>query len=165
MVNKSRGIKVFVYCAGIAVVLGAASVIFVPDARVAVLRDLFPDVCLSENQMTIPNLSGMKFEVIYTNCDTLAKEEEISVYVSGADVNGESVLAKWSNRRTVLFRYDPWSNDTPLPSIQAAGNDRILISVPRVSSVDLQTRKWRNVTIDYNIGDIEYPQGGALTPD
>src|ERR1700730_3943682 len=155
MVTKRSKLKILVYCVGIALVLGLACVILVPDARVAVFRAVFPGVCLSEDQITIANLSGMKFKVIYTNCDALAKEEEVSVYVSRADVQGESVLARWLNRKTLLFSYDPAGRyNMPLPSIKALGNDKILISIPEVSSVLVQSRNWQNVTIDYNIGHI-----------
>jgi hypothetical protein len=157
MANKKSARKVFVYCAGIAVALGAVCVIFVPDVRIAIARALFPGVCISEERVTIPNLSGMEFKIIYTNCDTLGTDEEISVYVRRAAVEGESLLARWSNRQTLLFSYDPWNSESPLPSIQASGNDRILISIPKVRHVYLQTRKWRDVTIDYNIGHIDYP--------
>src|SRR5882762_6736467 len=59
-----------------------------------------PDACITEETMRVPNLSGMKFEVTYTNCDTLVKQEAISIYVSKAAVSGESLFARWSNRKT-----------------------------------------------------------------
>jgi hypothetical protein len=150
MTNKKVVKKAVAYCAGIAVALGTVYAIFV-----AVLK--IPGACITEEMRTIPNLSGMKFEVTYTNCDTIAKDEAVRVYVSRAAVPGESLLARWSNRKTLLFRYDPERYDSPLPSIVVPSNDRILISIPEVSSVSLKNRKWRNVSIDYNIGHIDYP--------
>lgn len=145
------------YCVGIAALLGTACVILVPDARVAVLRTVFRGVCISEERMKISNLGGMEFRTIDTDCDTLAKEEEIGVYVSRSAVGTESLFARWLNRKTLIFSYDPGRYDNPLPSIQTTGNDRILITVPRVSSINLQNRKWHNVSIDYDIGHIDYP--------
>jgi hypothetical protein len=81
MANKIGARKMLVYCSGIALALGVACVILLPEARVAVLRTLMPGVCMSEDRTTISNLSGMEFKIVYTNCDTLAKEEDISVYV------------------------------------------------------------------------------------
>jgi hypothetical protein len=105
--------------------------------------------CLSEKWEDIRNLSGLRFEVEYTNCDTLAKEEAVSVYVTEAQ---EGAGAPGSlDRGTLVFRYDPSGIHNPPPKIQATGNHRILISVPEVSSVTVQRRKWRDVAIDYNI--------------
>jgi hypothetical protein len=153
MATKKSQIKILVYCVGIALALGLASMIVVPDVRVAVLRTLFPGACISEERMTIPNLSGMEFKIIYTVCDI----DEVSVYARRAAVKGESFLGRWLNRRTLLFRYDAGRWDDPPPSIRPSGNDRILISIPRVSQVYFQSRKWRNVIIDYDVGQIDNP--------
>jgi hypothetical protein len=64
---------------------------------------------------------------------------------------------KWTHRKTLLFQYDPWSYDAPLPSITSLGHNRIQISVPRVSSVFFQKKNWENLSVDYKIGSIEYP--------
>jgi hypothetical protein len=137
------------------VVLVIVLMILVSDARVKVARTLLRGVCMTEELKTIPNLSGMRFEVTYTNCDTLAKEEEVTVYVSRAPVKGESLAARWSNRKTPIFRYVP--GRLGAPSIEASGDDRILISIPDISSVYRQVRTWQNVHIDYSIGHIYYP--------
>lgn len=157
MVSNKVARKALLYCAGSVVMLAIAFVMIVPDARVTVVRMILPGACMTEQTALIPNLSGMKFEVVYTNCDTLAKEEATSVYISRASVNGESLFARWSNRKTLVFRYDPARWDSPPPSIKALRNDRVLISIPEVSSVILQSRRWRKVSIDYNIEHIDYP--------
>jgi len=108
-----------------------------------------PDSCLSEEWKDIPNLSGLKFEVEYTNCDTLAKDEAVSVYV--AEPQGKSSSPSDWNRRTLVFRYDPGGARSSPPSIGASGNHRILISVQDVSSVIFQRRNWRDISIDYRI--------------
>jgi hypothetical protein len=156
MANKIGAKKMLVYCSGIALALGVACVTLLPEARVAILRTLMPGVCISEDRTTISNLSGMEFKIVYTNCDTLTKEEDISVYVSRAANNRKSLLSRWSNRHTLLFRYDPGNYDSALPSIRASDGDKILISIPRVSSVSLQRGKWQNVSVDYKIGYIEF---------
>lgn len=151
MVTKNSARKVLFYCAGIAVALGAVYVILVATGIISL--DSY-----AEELMTIPNLSGMEFKVIYTSRARLfVTDYAVSVYARRAAIEGEPLLAKWLNRQTLLFRYDPVNYDNPPPSIKATGNDRILISIPRVSSVFFQNRKWRNVTIDYDIGHIDYP--------
>jgi hypothetical protein len=153
MDTKKSATKVRIYCVGIALALGLACLILFPGTRVAVHRTLFPGACISEERMSIPNLSDMEFKVIYTNCDIF----EVSVYVRRAARNGESFPARWLNRRTLLFSYDAERWDDPPPSIKASDSNRILISIPKVSSVLFQRRNLRNVSIDYNIGRVYYP--------
>ncbi len=131
--------------------LGAAYLILVAVGQVT-----WPGACLTEDLTAIPNLSGMKVEATYTNCDTFAKEEVVSVYISRAVAPGEPFLARWRSQRTLIFRYDPGRPDNPPPSITANGRGRILISIPEVSSVLLETKKWQDISVDYNIGHIDY---------
>jgi hypothetical protein len=114
-----------------------------------------PDACISEGMKTIPDLSGIKVEVVYTNCDTLAKEESISIYLSRA--KKESWFAKWRNHRTLVFSYDPARSDSPLPSVTRPSDSTVLISVPEISSVIHQSRNWQNISIAYNLGKVDYP--------
>jgi len=121
-----------------------------------------PSTCMTESKVRITNLSGGDFEITDTDCDFLAKEEFVSVYVSRARTNGGSLLAKWFRGKTLLFRYDPAMLDSPLPVIRASGSNRILISIPRVSSVMFQSKKWNNVSIDYEIEQVDFPVTGAI---
>jgi hypothetical protein len=98
----------------------------------------------------------MKVEATYTNCDTFAKEEVVSVYISRAAAPGEAFLARWLSQKTLIFRHDPGRPDNPPPSITANGRGRILISIPEVSSVLLETKQWHDISVDYNIGHIDY---------
>ncbi|MFZ0935350.1 MAG: hypothetical protein ACLP6W_21915 [Bryobacteraceae bacterium] len=135
------------------VLVCATAIMLVLGARYVFLRltgIITPDACISEDLKTIPDLSGLRFEIEYTNCDTLPKDEAVSVYVATA-AKGKSWVPNWFNRRTLIFSYDPSGVDNSPPSIQASGKERILISVPEVSSVILQRRKWRNFSIDYRI--------------
>lgn len=143
--------KVLIYGAGIALALVVVYVILVATGIISL--DSY-----TEELTTIPNLSGMEFRVVYTSRARLfVTDYAVSVYARRAATEGESLVAKWLNRQTLLFRYDPFGADHPPPSIKAIGNDRILISIPKVSSVLFQSRKYENVTIDYDIGHIDYP--------
>jgi hypothetical protein len=113
--------------------------------------------CISEQLKTIPDLSGAKVEIVYTNCDTLAKQEDVSVYFSPADQREKPWFAKWTNQRTLVFRYDPGRPDNPLPSITRPSQSTILISIPEVSSISYQNRKWKSMSINYGIGKVDYP--------
>src|SRR5581483_495443 len=79
------------------------------------LAGLIPDrnACTTEVLQTIPNLSGMRFSVEYVNCDTLSKDESVSIYVTSA-VEAKSSSAKSSSSRDLVFRYDPGRANFPL---------------------------------------------------
>ena len=129
--------------------------VLVPEVRAPLSRPPFSDVCLAEDLKQVPNLSGMRVDVVYENCDTLAKTEDVTVYLSRASAPGESAFAKWSNRRDIVFGYDP-GYPAVAPEILADGGNRILISIPVLSSILVQERNWRNVSIDYDIGRVIY---------
>jgi len=132
------------------ILVGVAGIVAVSSAGYVFLRlagIIDADACVSERMKTMPNLSGAKVEIIYTNCDTLAKDEAISVYFSRAAATEESWFANWRNHRTLIFRYDPGRPSDP-PIIESPGKDRIVISIPEVSSVALRGDKWRDISID-----------------
>src|SRR5258708_33998269 len=112
--------------------------------------------CNSQTETELPNISGHDFEITYANCDVLAKEEFVSVYISSTKANRKWWIPGWLNRKALLFRYDPAMWKAPLPSIRASGQDRIVISIPRGSSLIVENRKWRNVSVDYEIGHVDY---------
>lgn len=139
--------------------IGSAVVFLVLGAGYAILRStwLLPsDACISEVKETVPNLFGARLEVVYTNCDTLVKDEAMRVYVSRAAVKGESWLARKFNRRELVLDYDPGTDERP-PVIAASGDHRILISVPSTSQVFAQRRSWRNIAIDYKFDRVVRP--------
>lgn len=110
------------------------------------------DACISETLMTLQNIADGDVEVINTNCDTLAKEDWISIYISS-----KSGIKKLLAGKTLLFRYDPGAPTNPLPSIKSAGQNKIFISVPVVSSILFQQRRWGSIPVDYWIGKNNYP--------
>jgi len=137
--------------------IGAAFVILPLAAVYTSLRlSDDPSACISEDKTTIPDLDGVRIDVVYTNCDTLAKDESISLYFSRSAVK-DSWFARWRNRRALIFRYDPGRPDNPLPSITHPSPSKILIAVPEVSSIQYQTQKWQGVSIGYQIGKVYYP--------
>ena len=78
MGRKKVAKTILVGVAGILTVSGAGYVFL----RLAGIID--PGACITERMKTVPNLSGAKVEIIYTNCDTLAKDEAVSIYFSRA---------------------------------------------------------------------------------
>jgi hypothetical protein len=113
--------------------------------------------CGSEKTLKVEELTGFRFEMTYLSCDTLAKDEAIRVYAETTASDGTWFLSKWRNRRTLLFRYDPAGDGSPLPSITRPSQSTILISIPHVSSIQSQNRKWANMSINYQIGRVDFP--------
>jgi hypothetical protein len=90
--------------------------------------------CGKEENLKVEELAGVRYEVTYLSCDTIAKDEAIRVYAETIMPDQPLFFAKWRNRRTLLFRYDPESDSSPLPTITHPSPSTILISMPEVSS-------------------------------
>jgi hypothetical protein len=110
-----------------------------------------------EEKLKIEELSGLRFEVTYLSCDTLGKDEAIRVYAETTASDRAWFFRNWRNQRTLLFRYDPEKSDSPQPTITRPSQSTLLISIPEVSSISYQNRKWANLAINYDIGRVEYP--------
>ena len=161
MTNRKRTRMILVVAIVIAAGIGA-----VMGARYAFWRTLgytlghalaasdSASACISQEIMAIPDLAGARVEVVYTNCDTLAKEEWVEVYLSRAAVK------EGLSHRTLVLSYDPGGRsfaNMPLPTITHPAPSTILISISGVSSVEYESRKWENMSIDYVIGKVQYP--------
>lgn len=122
-------------------------------------RGLKRMTCGSEERLKVEELSGVRIEVTYLSCDTLAKDEAIRVYAERMAFDG-AWFPKWRNKRTLLFRYDPAREDSPLPTIVRTSQSTILISIPEVSSISQESREWAGMSVKYDIGKIDYPSTG-----
>lgn len=114
------------------------------------------NACISEEKASIPDLAGVKVDIVYTNCDILAKDEALSIYFSRPGKR-DLLFGRWRNRRALVFRYDPGKPDSTLPSITHPSRSTIQISLPEVSSVIYQSRSWEDISIAYEIGKVDYP--------
>jgi hypothetical protein len=133
--------KAAVYLACIIAPLGSAYLLLA-----AVGLAWTPYTCIIETRKKIPNLSGFDFEITETDCSTLGEDASVSVFVSkGGD-----------RTKTLLFKYGP-AVDNILPSIAVNKESNFLISIPRVSDVRFQEHRWQNMSIQYNIAHIDYP--------
>jgi hypothetical protein len=122
-------------------------------------RGLKRMACGSEERLKVEELSGVRFEVTYLSCDTLAKDEAIRVYAERMAPDG-AWFSKWRTKRTLLLRYDPGREDSPLPVIVRTSQSTILISIPEVSSISQQDQEWDGMSVKYNIGQVDYPATG-----
>ena len=101
-------------------------------------------------------MAGWDFEVEDTNCDTLAKDDAVSVFAVSPQMN-KYRASRWITPRRLVFKYDPGGPDETPPAITATGKDRVLISLPRASSVFSKKSTVGDTDVDYNIGKIDYP--------
>jgi hypothetical protein len=105
--------------------------------------------CFTELRKEIIDLAGFDFEIKDTYCSTIAHTATMSVY--GAK--------KGERRQTLLFKYDPiYSVD--LPTINISERDRLVISVPQVSSLFERRYRWQGMQIEYRIGQVTHPGEG-----
>jgi|SRR5579875_164260 len=104
-------------------------------------------VCTSEARMRILGLSGYDFEVSELDCDTLAKDSSINVFISRP---GHS-------RKTLVFKYDPGGNPDNLPTIKRSGEGTFEITVEKVSSIFCIRKNWDKLSFGYNIRVIYHP--------
>jgi hypothetical protein len=114
-----------------------------------------PGANISETMLVLNDVNGAGFEVIYTNSDTLAKEEWVNVYVYDSG-SRSTWLNRLMHRKTLLFSYDP-GYPALTPRIEAAGPGNVRISIPRVSSVLYQGHQWKGLSVDYQIAKVDYP--------
>ncbi|UWZ86964.1 hypothetical protein [Occallatibacter riparius] len=124
------------------------------------LNPLTAWTCTSEKKGGLSNVSGVDLEIEYTACDLLAKDEAISVYASPYQPGSKH--GTWFRKRTLIFRYDPSGPDELLPGFESIGANRILISVPEVSSISVQRHVYGNTTVNYHIGRINYTKPTGL---
>ncbi len=141
--------RTVIYIVGATLSIAAIFVVF----RCAATRF----TCQTEEKLKVEDAAGFRFEVEYKSCDTLAKDEAISVYATKVASKGAGLLSRWRNQRTLLFRYDPGRWDNPLPSITRPSQSAILISIPEVSSIGYQNREWEKISVNYAIGRVDYP--------
>lgn len=120
------------------------------------LNSVRSSTCSTEKVEEV-NLSNLRFQIEDTSCDGLAKDEAIRVYIKDMASDEGSIFSRWTNQRTLLFRYDPGRWDNPLPFITRPSQSTILISIPEVSSIDYQNRKWENMCVNYDIRRVDYP--------
>ena len=132
----------------LALLVPLAALLVITAIPFAVIEWFFggPYACLTQVHRRISDISGLTFEIRETDCDRIAKEGWISIYASrpGQSDNG------------LVFQYDE-GGAGPLPRITAVDPRTVRISIPAISEIHLRRHTWDGVTIEYDIGHIEYP--------
>lgn len=116
--------------------------------------------CSSEPKGGLGNVAGWDWEIEHNSCGILTKSEAISVYASPHQATGSR--RSWFRKRTLVFRYAPVSMDDLLPTFEATGPNRILISVASAQTVSVQNHQLGQTTVNYQIGRIDNPDPTGL---
>lgn len=116
-----------------------------------------PTAVSTETVTEMKDIGGKSFQITHTDSDLLAKDEYFSVYISDAGSNAHFWNRVFPRKRALIFRYDPTSLNGPLPFIRASKPNQIVISMPAVSSVLIKEDVWKDTSIKYEIGHIDYP--------
>ena len=107
---------------------------------------MFINACNTETLTTIKNLSGLDFEITSTECDIIAKDASINVFVGKTG----------TGKQTLIFKFDPImivNSRYVVPSIRVMDND-IVISIERTGDIYSREDKWNDYNIEYK---IDYP--------
>jgi hypothetical protein len=156
-VRTRKAIRVtLILCAAGLVPLGAA--LYGSASRG--LNPLTAWACTSEPKGGLGNVAGWDWEIEHNSCGILTKSEAVSVYASTHQEVGSG--RSWFRKRTLVFRYAPAAVDDLLPSFEATGPDRILISVPSAQSVWVQNHLIGKTYVNYQIGRIDNPDPTGL---
>ncbi len=110
-------------------------------------------ICITESRGKITNLSGYDFEISETNCDLIAKDDAVSVFVSRTG----------QTKQTPVFKFGPTREVRPI--IKLIDPHTIQISIAWVSDVYFKHDKWEDLSIEYDIGRIDYPSSSGQTKD
>jgi hypothetical protein len=102
--------------------------------------------CSSEIRGRVHDVSGFDFEIDETYCDTIAKTATISVFA----------LRPGQAKKILLFKFFPAFDDL-IPQITTVDRHTIRISISKISSSFLRRCKLMDLTIDYKIDVIDYP--------
>jgi len=112
-----------------------------------------PGACITESRGKIVNVAGYDFEISETSCDLIAKDDAVSVLISKTGHQSQ----------TAIFKYDP-GRYLP-PEIRATGAHSVQISIPSISSEFFRKDKWEDLSIEYDLGQIDYPSNGTETSE
>ncbi len=106
--------------------------------------------CDTEVRGRISGAVSFGLGISETDCDTLAKTSTISLFASKPG----------QTSKVLLFKFFPAYGD-PMPVISAVDRQTVRISIAEISSVFLYRDKLNDLTVDSQIGAIDYPDAGA----
>jgi hypothetical protein len=109
-----------------------------------------PQTCITETHEKISGISGFDFEISETNCSTLGEDASISVFAYKSE----------QTKGTLLLKYGPAGVD-PLPHITSVDQHTVQISISRVSDLLFRRDSLNGLSVNYDIGVVDYPGGGA----
>lgn len=137
-----QGLRVLLKYA-IFVFLGLAFIYSLPIVLPGLL--FWQPMCITETRGKITDIPGYEFEFSETSCDVIAKDDAVSVLASRVG----------SKMQTPVFKYDPYR--TLIPKIESTGEHSVKISIPDIAEEFFRKEKFQDLSIQYDIGMVLYP--------
>jgi hypothetical protein len=114
----------------------ALALAYVPVVVFGGIRPIpLPGICLKESMGAMLNVSGFDFEFEETNCDVIAKEALMTIFVSR---HGE-------HQRFALAKYEGG-----IPIVTSIGPAQVRIRLGQVSGWDYRRDTWNDLQIVYD---------------
>jgi hypothetical protein len=117
---------------------------FLANVLLAALLDACGAACVSHPLGLLPDVDGVHFRAIRTDCDTIAKDSGVSIIAS----------RDGSRTDTLLLKYDPF--DDSIPQILIEGGT-IVIHLNRISSILEKSDRWDSFKVIVKADRIDYP--------
>ena len=134
----------------VALAIGGAAVAAVEVLFLAAVGLWSPYGCTKTVHQRVAGLSDLDFEISERGCDLLVKDTTTSVFISKAG----------GTKKTLLFKYFPPGFDAT-PTIALLDGHTVQISIWRVPIIFCRKDKWETLTVEYNIGVVDYAFDGT----
>lgn len=102
-----------------------------------------PGICLTETIGSTTNIAGFDFEFEEVDCDLIAKDSAVTVYVSRHLERQRYALAKYAGNS---------------PTIVANGPNKVRITLGKIGSLYFLHNGWDNLQVDYDFESFQLPQ-------
>ena len=140
MVQRAVRRRIFI---GIGLIAFALTAAYIFLASIGLAPNTSSCVAISEQE--VQSTSSLKFKIVRTDCDLIAKDSAVTISVSDRN----------NPREDVLLKYDPDERSRePTINVDAVGS--INIDIDSVSSVYHREERWRNRDVVIKIGRIQY---------
>ena len=114
----------------------ALALAYVPVVVFGGIRPIpLPGICLKESMGAMLNVSGFDFEFEETNCDVIAKEALMTIFVSRRGERQRFALAKYEGG---------------IPTVTSIGPAKVRIRLGQVSGWNYRSDAWNDLQIVYD---------------
>ena len=139
-----------IVASALALAVGVAVVAAVEVLLLASVAFWSPQGCTTTMHQRIAGLSDFDFEIRESGCNIFVRDNTTRVFISRAG----------GTKKTLLFKYFPPGSDA-IPTIASLDEHTVQISIRRVAIIFCRRDKWETLTVQYDIGVVDYPVGSG----